>query len=191
MDNLPKLPIAEGIVTGDTDTILYVYKTLGPKIVGHVINNSGSEEDGKELFQDAYLKAFQALKAGKYREEGKFEQWFNGIAVKLWQQELRHRSRRGTQNLDDAPAVAADDSEDSEQARRKNRYLDALHRALERMKEPCRSMLYRFHAEESVSSQDLAEEMSRTDGAIRVKLARCRQDLRNLLTDELGKDGAE
>jgi RNA polymerase sigma factor (sigma-70 family) len=190
MDNLPKFSLVEGIKTRDADTILYVYKTLAPKILGYVMNNNGTKEDGKELFQATYLKAFQNLKAEKYHEEGKFEQWFNQIAKNLWLEELRHRRRTMAQNIDDVPMIA-DETEGLTQALLKNRYLEALHRAMVRIEEPCRSMLRRFHAEESVSSLELAKELGKNDGAIRVQLKRCREKLRKLLEEELGNDHTE
>lgn len=184
MYNQPNKTTAEGLLAGDSDTINYVYQTLGPKIIGYVMNNSGTKEDGKELFQNAYVKAFQNLKDGKYREEGKFEQWFNQIAKNIWLEELRQRRRSAAQNIDDVPSISDTNPEDLAQSLLKNQHLDALHRALTRLGEPCRSMLYRFHGEESVSSQELAEEMGKNDGAIRAQLRRCRQELAKLLKDE-------
>ncbi len=184
MYNQPDKTTAESLLAGDSDSITYVYQTLGPKIIGYVMNNSGTKEDGKELFQNAYVKAFQNLKDGKYREKGKFEQWFNQIAKNIWLEELRQRRRSATQNIDDVPSISDRNPDDLAQSLLKNQNLDALHRALTRLGEPCRSMLYRFHGEESVSSQELAEEMGKNDGAIRAQLRRCRQELAKLLKDE-------
>ena len=184
MYNQPKKTTAEGLLAGDSDTMTYVYQTLGPKIIGFVMNNSGTKDDGKELFQKAYIKAFQNLKDGKYREEGKFDQWFNQIAKNIWLEELRQRRRSATQNIDDVPSISDTQAEDLAESLRKNQRLEALNRALTRLGEPCRSMLYRFHGEESVSSQGLAEEMGKNDGAIRAQLRRCRQELGRLLGEE-------
>lgn len=186
MDKLPQLHIAEGIKTGDLDAISYVYKTLGPKIIGYVINNSGTKEDGKELFQSTYVKAFENLKANKYREEGKFEEWFNRIAMNLWQEELRRRRRTATQNLEDIAPIADDNAEGLEQSTRKNRVLEALNRALNHIGEPCASLLRRFHGEESVSSQELAAEFGKSDDAMRKKLFDCRKKIRKLMEEEMG-----
>jgi RNA polymerase sigma factor (sigma-70 family) len=187
MDNQPEKTTAEGLLAGDSDTISYVYQTLGPKIIGFVMNNSGTKEEGKELFQNAYVKAFQNLKDGKYREEGKFEPWFNQIARNIWLEALRQRRRSATQSIDDVPQISDVHAEDLAESLLKNQHLEALNQALTRLAEPCRSMLYRFHGEESVSSLELAEEMGKNDGAIRAQLRRCRQELRKLVVGEIDK----
>jgi RNA polymerase sigma factor (sigma-70 family) len=190
MDNLPKLPLAEGIKTGDSNTILYVYKTLGPKIIGFVMNNSGTKEDGKELFQDAYLKAFQNLKADKYHEEGKFEQWFTQIARNLWLEELRQRRRSAAQNLDDVQPIADESSEDWERLLRKNQHLEALDSALNRIGDTCAYLLRRFHGA-GISSKELAEESGKTDDALRKQLFDCRKKLKKYLNEELNNDDGQ
>ena len=51
--------IVEGLRTGRKKTLNQIYRDYFPVIKDHVIKNSGSEDDAKDVFQDAMMAIFQ------------------------------------------------------------------------------------------------------------------------------------
>jgi RNA polymerase sigma factor (sigma-70 family) len=174
----------QGILVGDRKTVKFLYETLGPKIVGYVLNNSGSRDDGQEVFQNTILRIFQNLKTGNYTHTGKFVQYFFTVAINVWHEELRHRKR---QTHEEAMPVLKDNSmDDYEQAVLKDEKLNALHTALQKIGEKCRELLQKFHFEDK-PSKELAAEYQVADNIIRKRLFDCREKLRQSTLAEMKK----
>lgn len=167
--------ILRGVLAGDREAVQYLYKTFGPKIVGYVINNNGSKEDGEEVFQNTLLRVFQNIKAGTYNHEGKLSQYLFTVAINVWYEELRYRKRQA--KTTDIPDVVDDSEEAHFQAILKDNRLNALHNALKNLGDMCRELLQKFHIEDH-SSKELATEYAVADNVMRKRLFDCREKLR-------------
>jgi len=53
--------ILEGIKAKDTEALNYLYTEYKEKIIKYVINNSGSKEEGEDIFQDAVIKVYKEV----------------------------------------------------------------------------------------------------------------------------------
>ena len=174
--------IVQGLKNGNEAVLSYLYKEYGPKVLGIVIQNSGNEEDGYDLLQATILKVWQNVKEGKYNEQGRFRQYFFGVAYKDWLYELRTRKNKKTTSIDDDDnhwQIADDNDDGIFQAIVKENSLIALHEALKAIGASCKDILTRFHLDK-LSSKQIAEEMNSTDGYIRKRLFDCRQNLKTM-----------
>jgi RNA polymerase sigma factor (sigma-70 family) len=176
--------ILRGVMSGDRLTIKWLYETLGPKIVGYVLNNSGSREDGQEVFQNTILRVFQNVKNGHYNNAGKFSPYFFTIAINVWHEELRYRKRQAHDDL--IPEATDNTQEDHELSILKDKKLSALHLALQKIGEKCRELLQKFHFEDK-ASKELAIEYDIADNVVRKRLFDCREKLRHLTLAEMKK----
>ena len=72
------------------------------KIQGAIYRVVGSDEDARDLAQEAFLKAYRAL--GSFRREARFSSWLYQIALNLCRDRLRRRRGKTFVSLDDTEA---------------------------------------------------------------------------------------
>ncbi len=189
--------IIDGLRKDDKETLRHIYKTLGPKVLGYVLNNSGSREDADELLQNCVLKVWHNIKKDSYDNKGKFEIYFFNIVKNTWIDELRRRKRRPT---DDIESVSFHLGEDTFEAiyhnALQNGQVQALYKALANLGDLCRSVISAFYLDNKSTKQIAEEEGERTqkevkDSAIRKRLFDCRERLRGFAQTELTELGFE
>jgi RNA polymerase sigma-70 factor (ECF subfamily) len=69
------------------------------RIRGAAYRFLGSEEEAKDVAQEAFLKAYRAL--GGFKREARFSSWLYQIATNLCRDRLRRRRTRGTVSLEE------------------------------------------------------------------------------------------
>jgi RNA polymerase sigma-70 factor (ECF subfamily) len=69
------------------------------KIRGAIYRIVGSEEEARDLCQEAFIKAYRHL--GTFKQEARFSSWLYQIALNLCRDRLRRRKLRTTVSLDE------------------------------------------------------------------------------------------
>src|SRR5262245_50095854 len=69
------------------------------KIQGAAYRVLGSDDEARDVSQEAFLKAFRGLRA--FKREARFSSWLYQIAINLCRDRLRRRRRREHVSLDD------------------------------------------------------------------------------------------
>jgi RNA polymerase sigma-70 factor (ECF subfamily) len=69
------------------------------KIRGAIYRIVGSEEEARDLCQEAFIKAYRHL--GSFKQEARFSSWLYQIALNLCRDRLRRRKLRATVSLDE------------------------------------------------------------------------------------------
>jgi RNA polymerase sigma factor (sigma-70 family) len=179
--------IIDGLRQNNPEAFRYLYRTFGGMIVGYVRKNSGSEHDAKEMVQTVLLDCWNAVREGRYREEGKLDRYLYMLTSNNWRDELRRRKVRQTDEFDGNRIHIHDDSDDSVAAAIvKDQQIEAIHHCLSQMESPCDDMIRLYHLE-SVSLQDMAVQMQYDYNALRKRIFDCRKKLKKLVDDFLLK----
>lgn len=183
--------IVKGLQTDDKVVLRHVYQTLGPKVLGYVLNNSGSREDADELLQTCVMKVWHNVKTGNYDNKGKFEIYFFNIVTYTWIDELRRRKRRPTEDIDTVGFQLGEDTFDAiYQNALKNGQIKALYKALARLGDMCVKVITAFYLENK-ATKEIASQENLADSAIRKRLFDCRERLRGFAKDEMNQLGFE
>ncbi len=80
--------IVEGFKRQDTDTLEYIYKKFYPSVRNLVMLNSGSEEDARDLFQEALIVMYRKLTYESLDLTCSFNTFLYSVARNLWFKEL-------------------------------------------------------------------------------------------------------
>lgn len=64
-----------------------------PAIKKHIVRNSGTIEDAKDVFQDALVILYQKMKTGKFVLTVPISTYLHAVVKNLWLQELRKRKK--------------------------------------------------------------------------------------------------
>ncbi len=76
INNLTEEDIIKGILANDRNITAHFYKQLMPEVTRYVQKNSGTAEDAKDLFNDAFIEFFHNIKSGKYTAQNKLKGYF-------------------------------------------------------------------------------------------------------------------
>lgn len=98
--------LLNSLKTGDrsTERLLYLYVKTNcyPKVAAYLSNRGAQRADAEDLFQDAVLVFFEAVRSGKFQYGGfrlkpvtsKVNAYLMGVSKNLWKKELRWRNRK-------------------------------------------------------------------------------------------------
>lgn len=159
-------------------------------IAGYVRKNSGSELDAREMVQTVLLELWQAVRDGRYKDEGKLDRYIYMLTSNTWRDELRRRRVRRTDELDPGDANLIDDNETSVAAAVvKDQRIEAIHHCLQRLGAPCDDIIRLYHLQE-VSLQEVAANMNYDYNNLRKRIFDCRKKLKKLVDDFLNRQHA-
>lgn len=163
--------IFERISRGDEKALEFLYKKYYRMMTKMVITNSGTEEEARDIYQDALLVFWQKATSGKLVMTSKISTYIYSICQNLWRKELDRKKRLSNEEKDVAVTL---DTETEERNR-------IIARCIEQLGETCKKVLMYYYFEE-MSMQDIAEKLgfANTDTA-KTKKYKCKKKLDELV----------
>ena len=160
------------------------------RIYATVYHMTANHEDANDLAQEAFIKAFQALKS--FKGGSSFYTWVYRIAVNKTINFLKQRRNKGQMSLDDLDFNAEHDPDlvalISDKTPRREVGLaelqEKLNAAMQKLSEPHR-MLVVLHDVQGLSHEEIAKIMECNIGTVRSRLFYARQQLQGYLSDYL------
>ena len=156
----------------------YLYVHVFPKVKLHILKNSGTPEQAKDIFQDAFVACWKNIKSDKFSKDGNVEGYLYSIAKNKWIDYLRSANYKKENNnaevvhLEIVPDETTIDEKEEEQNR------NAMHKALQQLGEACKTVLKLFYFERK-SMNAIALELNITAASARNQKYRCMEKLRN------------
>jgi RNA polymerase sigma-70 factor, ECF subfamily len=174
----PEIDLIESARGGNALAFAVLYDRYADRVYRHVVYRVGRVQDGEDLTQQTFLKAWQAM--SRYRvTEVPFVAWLLTIAhnnVVSW-----FRAARDHQPLaDDLPRLD-EGSDPHQQAERRDRQL-AVRRAIAKLK-PDHQQVVAMRYLEELEFRDIACQLGKNEGAVRVILHRALRELRKQLPE--------
>ena len=163
--------ILAAIGKGEESALDYLYKKYYRMMTKIVISNSGSEEEAKDIYQDALIVFWQKVMSGNLVLTSKISTYLYSICLNLWRKELDRKSRI-TREEKDTPQYM-----DYEREERKK----IINQCISELGETCRKILTYFYFD-GMSMSDIAERLdfANTDTA-KTKKYKCKKRLDNLV----------
>ncbi|MEM9897645.1 MAG: RNA polymerase sigma factor [Bacteroidota bacterium] len=94
--------ILERIAIGEENVLDYLYKKHFKMMANLVLKNNGTEEEAKDVFQEALLAFWQKASSGKLILTSKISTYLYSICLNQWRKELDRKSRLSSEEVDDA-----------------------------------------------------------------------------------------
>jgi RNA polymerase sigma-70 factor (ECF subfamily) len=91
--------LVEACLAGEESAFDVVVGRWEKRIRGAIYRFIGSEDDARDLCQEAFLKAYRSL--GSFKQEARFSSWLYQIALNLCRDRLRRRRGRTMVSLDE------------------------------------------------------------------------------------------
>lgn len=160
------------------------------RIYATIYHMTSNHEDANDLAQEAFIKAFQALKS--FKGGSSFYTWVYRIAVNKTINFLKQRKNRTQMSLNDLDFNAEHDPDlvalISDKTPRREAGLaelqEKLNEALQKLSEPHR-LVVTLHDVQGLSHEEIAKIMDCNIGTVRSRLFYARQQLQGYLSDYL------
>jgi len=194
-DPEPAVPMAEMDLvrraqSGDLEAYDELIKRYQERIYATIYHMTSNHEDANDLAQDAFIKAFQALKS--FKGGSSFYTWLYRIAVNKTINFLKQRKNRLHMSLNDLDFNAENNPDlvalISDKTPRRDAGLkelsEKLNEALLKLSEQHRLVMV-LHDVQGQSHEEIAEIMDCTIVTVRSRLFYARQQMQAWLTDYL------
>jgi len=166
--------ILEGLKTSDSAVLEYVYKKYFPIVRFFVIKNSGTDEDAKDVFQEAVILIYKRLRDGSLELTCAFKTYLYSVCRILWLRQLEKRKVRNEVVTDNQVFIHLDEDvegqlTEQEQFRIYQKHFQLLHK-------DCQEILQLFL--KKVPLKDIAQKMGiKSDKYLKKRKYECKEAL--------------
>ncbi len=172
--------IIEGVSKGDSRAINRIYKSYFPSISRMIVNNNGSEDEAKDIFQEAVMVLYDKITQQKFELSSKLGTFLYAVSRRLWLKQLtRKGSVASTADISDFEDLlrVEDDLERHDEIEQR---FDHMNIALLQLGEPCQTLLKDFYIA-NMSMQDIRDKFgyTNTDNA-KTQKYKCLQRLKKI-----------
>lgn len=151
--------LLEGLARQDKKAIETIYKENFNLIQSLVLNNNGSTEDAKDVFQEAMIVLYQKVQTGTFELNCQLKTFVYSICRRLWLKRLMQQNRYALYENHEDLVIVDEEVEDHEQ---RNLEFSLMEKAMNSLGEPCRSLLEAFYLQKK-GMQEIAASFGYTN----------------------------
>ena len=154
-----------GLADGSDNALTQLYRRYFPMVLHFVTGNSGSEDEAKDIYQEALIVLFEKVRGGSFELHCQLKTYIYSVSRRLWLKQLAHKSRfmvNDTETLATDSAAVGQMSDDLTDHEERDRQFDLMADSLERLGEPCRTLLDDFYIQH-LSMQAITEKFGYTN----------------------------
>lgn len=169
-----------GITNGDNRIISRIYKLYYPAIARMIINNNGSDEEAKDIFQESVMVLYNKVTQKQFELNSKLSTFLYAVSRRLWLKQLTRQSNvANSSDISDFEDILHVE-EDIETHQEKEIKFDQMNMALLELGEPCKTLLQDFYIN-NLSMKDIQDKFgyTNTDNA-KTQKYKCLQRLKKI-----------
>ena len=152
--------LLQGLVKNERKAIETIYKENYNMVQALIINNNGTADDAKDIFQEAIMVLYEKVKSGTFELNCLIKTYLYSVSRRLWLKKLSKQNRFSiTDNHEDLLTVVDDDMEEQE---RRDAEFTTMEKAINNIGEPCKSLLEAFYMQKK-SMQEIASDFGYTN----------------------------
>ncbi|WP_019989137.1 RNA polymerase sigma factor [Rudanella lutea] len=156
--------LLDGLASGSDAALNQLYQRYFPMVLHLILSNSGSEDDAKDIFQEALVVLYERAQDETFALSAQLKTYLYSVCRRLWLKQLSRRGRFGglaADELNESDELLSVD-EDLTEHERRNEQFDVMAASLAKLGEPCRTLLEDFYIRQ-LSMQDITEKFGYTN----------------------------
>lgn len=154
--------IIAGIAVGDNRIINKIYKYFFPSIAHMIVSNNGSNDEAKDVFQEAVMVLYDKITQQQFELNSKLSTFLYAVSRRLW---LKQLSRKGhtlnTTDISDFEDILHVEEDIQEHQEIENQF-EQMNEAMHQLGEPCQTLLKDFYIK-NLSMQEITEKFGYTN----------------------------
>jgi len=142
--------LLRGLAKNDKKAIEAIYKDNYNLIQALVINNSGTSEDAKDIFQEAMIVLYEKVQSGTFELNCQIKTFVYSVSRRLWLKRLMHQNRF---SISDGREETVSVDEEFEEHEKRNTEFLMMEKAMNGLGEPCQSLLEAFYLQKKTMQE--------------------------------------
>jgi len=135
--------LLRGLASNDKRSVEAIYRENYNTIQLLVINNNGSADDAKDVFQEAMIVLYEKARSGTFELNCQIKTYVYSVCRRLWLKRLQQLNRYPS-GLDELETLVPVEDEIEEHEKR-NTEFDMMDKAISNLGEPCKSLLEAYY----------------------------------------------
>ena len=135
--------LLQGLACSDRKAIETIYRENYNMIQSLIVNNNGSADDARDIFQEAMIVLYEKVRSGSFELNCLIKTYVYSVSRRLWLKRLQQMNHYSpvADNLQETIPV----EEEIEENERINYEFQAMDRAISSLGEPCKSLLEAYY----------------------------------------------
>ena len=153
--------LLKGLASNDKDSIESIYRENYSSIQSFVLNNNGSVDDARDIFQEAMIVVYEKASSGTFELNCLLKTYIYSVCRRLWLKRLQQLHKYGNnllENVEDTVAV----EEDLELHEKHDGDFVIMENAMSKIGEPCKSLLDAYYIQKK-NMQEIASDFGYTN----------------------------
>ncbi|BDS15596.1 RNA polymerase sigma factor [Aureispira anguillae] len=164
---------------GESKAIKQLYTLAYPSCANMILSNNGSNEDARDIFQEALLVFIKKLQNPDFKLTAQPKTYLYAVCRNLWLKQLQKRKKnKATIQIDDPdnmiPLIHVDEIAEKKAIESKHELIGEI---LTQLKGDCKQLLIAFYFKK-MPLKEIAKIMDYSDGFVKVKKKRCMDALK-------------
>lgn len=143
--------LLEGLAKNDSAVIKEIYEKNFSLIQAYILNNNGTQDDARDVFQEAMITLYEKAKQESFKLTSQLKTYLYSVARNLWLKKLYKLNRLPAAELSSMEETIAIE-EDVDLQEQKNEEFNIMLHALNNLGEPCKTLLEEFY----LNNKDMA-----------------------------------
>ena len=133
----------QGLANNDSAAIETIYRECFAVVQKLVINNNGTHDDAKDVFQEALIVLYEKVRSGSFELNCQIKTYVYSVCRRLWLKRLQQLDRYTTEFHSIEASVSVDD--DIEKHEKRDTEFEMMDKAINSLGEPCKSLLEAYY----------------------------------------------
>jgi RNA polymerase sigma factor (sigma-70 family) len=135
--------LLEGLAVSDRKAVETIYQENFNMVQALVINNNGSADDAKDVFQEAMIVLYEKVRSGGFELNCQIKTFIYSVCRRIWLKRLQQQNRYSSPGDSMEIVVPVDD--DLEAHEQRNAEFEMMEKAISHLGEPCKSLLEAYY----------------------------------------------
>ncbi len=138
-----ELSLLSGLAKNERESVEVIYSRHFGMVQSLIINNSGSSEDARDVFQEAMIVLYERSRSPEFELSCQLKTYLYSICRRLWLKRL-NQAQRYVPDMNGLEDLVPVEEEVAEHEKRNNEF-QLMENALSSLGEPCKSLLEAFY----------------------------------------------
>ncbi|WP_462253766.1 RNA polymerase sigma factor [Ferruginibacter sp.] len=152
--------ILKGLAANDKQAIETIYRGNFAMVQSFILNNSGSQDDARDIFQEAMIVLFEKSRLDSFELSSQLKTYIYSVCRRLWLKRL-NQMQRYSGSLDNVEETVQVE-EDLETHEKRNADFTLMETAMSKIGEPCKSLLDAYYIQKK-HMQEIAADFGYTN----------------------------
>ena len=152
--------LLQGLARNDKKAVETIYRDNYGMVQALIINNNGSTDDARDIFQEAMIVLYEKARSGTFELHCQIKTYMYSVSRRLWLKKLQQTKRFTTDFGNPDSVVPVED--DLEDHLKRDQEFGMMEKAILGLGEPCKSLLEAFYIEKK-NMQEIALDFGYTN----------------------------